>query len=68
MRRNLKLLGIIGVLLLLASCTKRYKCMRYKGAYEVTYKPKEQSCYYNSNGQTKQLTKEQCASLCREDY
>jgi hypothetical protein len=68
MTGNRKLLGIIGVLLFLASCTKKYKCMEYQGTFEVTYKPKEQSCYYTFKGQTKQLTKEQCSSLCREDY
>ena len=51
----------------LSSCTKNYKCMRYQGAFEVTYNPKEQSCYYTFKSEKKNLTKETCASLCYED-
>ena len=58
-------LGI--VVMFLTSCTKNYKCMRYQGAFEVSYNPKEQSCYYTFKGQKENLTKEQCASLCYED-
>ena len=41
--------------------------MRYQGAFEVTYNPKEQSCYYTFKSEKKNLTKETCASLCYED-
>ena len=63
------ILGIVAIYLLifLTSCTKNYKCMRYQGAFEVSYNPKEQSCYYTFKSEKKNLTKEQCASLCYED-
>jgi hypothetical protein len=59
---------ILGIAIVcLSSCTKKYKCMRYQGAFDVYYNPKEQSCYYNFKGQKQNLTKETCASLCYED-
>ena len=61
-------MAIVFIIVCLASCTKKYKCMRYHGAFDVYYNPKEQSCYYNFKGQKENLTKEQCASLCGEDY
>lgn len=57
----------VGLLIFLTSCTKKYKCMRYKGAYEVTYNHKEQSCYITKQSKREELKKEQCASLCYED-
>ncbi len=63
------ILGMAAVfaIVCLSSCTKNYKCMRYQGAFEVSYNPKEQSCYYTFKSEKKNLTKEQCASLCYED-
>ena len=66
---KIKIALILGIMIVfLTSCTKNYKCMRYQGAFEVTYNPKEQSCYYTFKSEKKNLTKEQCASLCGEDY
>lgn len=66
---KIKIALILGIVVMfLTSCTKNYKCMRYQGAFEVTYNPKEQSCYYTFKSEKKNLTKEQCASLCGEDY
>jgi hypothetical protein len=72
-KETLKLILFWGVitawtLIMFSSCTKKYKCMRYKGTFDVYYNPKQQSCYYNFKGQKENLTKEQCASLCYEDY
>ena len=65
---KIKIALILGIMIVfLTSCTKNYKCMRYQGAFEVTYNPKEQSCYYTFKSEKKNLTKETCASLCYED-
>ena len=65
---KIKIALILGIVVVfLTSCTKNYKCMRYQGAFEVSYNPKEQSCYYTFKSEKKNLTKEQCASLCYED-
>lgn len=65
---KIKITLILGMIVIfLTSCTKNYKCMRYQGAFEVSYNPKEQSCYYTFKSEKKNLTKEQCASLCYED-
>ena len=61
-------IAIVFAIICLSSCTKNYKCMKYQGAFEVSYNPKEQSCYYTFKSEKKNLTKEQCASLCGEDY
>ena len=72
-KETLKLILFWGVitawmLIMFSSCTKEYKCMNYKGTFEVSYNPKQQSCYYVFKSQKENLTKEQCASLCYEDY
>ena len=72
-KETLKLILFWGVitawmLIMFSSCTKKYKCMKYKGTFDVYYNPKQQSCYYNFKGQKENLRKEQCASLCGEDY
>jgi hypothetical protein len=65
---KIKIALILGIAIVcLSSCTKNYKCMRYKGAFDVYYNPKEQSCYYTFKSEKKNLTKETCASLCYED-
>lgn len=65
---KIKIALTLGIaVIFLSSCTKNYKCMRYQGAFEVSYNPKEQSCYYTFKSEKKNLTKEQCASLCYED-
>ena len=65
---KIKIALILGIMIVfLTSCTKNYKCMRYQGAFEVTYNPKKQSCYYTFKSEKKNLTKETCASLCYED-
>ena len=58
---------LIFLVLLISSCTKNYKCNQFRGAFDVYYNPKEQSCYYKFKGSNVQLKKEQCASLCYED-
>ena len=68
MKNKFKIGMTIGFLLVcFTSCTKKYKCMRYKGAFKVTYNPKEQSCYITKQSKREELKKETCASLCYED-
>jgi hypothetical protein len=62
-----KVIFLIFLVSLVSSCTKKYKCNRFQGAFDVYYNPKEQSCYYSANGKRTELKKEQCASLCYED-
>jgi hypothetical protein len=65
---KIKIALILGIAIVcLTSCTKKYKCMRYQGAFDVYYNRKEQSCYYRFKNEKKNLTKETCASLCYED-
>lgn len=54
-------------LVMFTSCTKTYKCNRYRGTFDVFYNPKRQTCYYTFKGGKVDLRKEQCASLCYED-